>query len=106
MKNSKWDKDGTFWLFSIKNIHVVFNNMHDQDHGKIGLNAPGAISNDLEQGKLFFNEWTHFAVVRDANLLHTIYRNGELVGTVQGTSLDFERVSNSIGELGLSLIHI
>ena len=22
MKNSKWDKDGTFWLFSIKNIQV------------------------------------------------------------------------------------
>ena len=74
--------------------------MHDQDHGKIGLNAPGAISNDLEQGKLFFNEWTHFAVVRDANLLHTIYRNGEVVGTVQAASLDFEKGTGSIAELG------
>ena len=70
-------------------------------NGKIDLDVPGGSSTGgYEQGKLFFNEWTHFAVVRDANLLHTIYRNGEVVGTVQAASLDFEKGTGSIAELG------
>ena len=51
-------------------------------------------------GKLFFDQWTHFAVTRDQNLVHKIYRNGEFVGSKQGSTLEFDRVSNSIGELG------
>ena len=42
MKNQKWDKAGTFWVFSMLNILVTFQNMDNESYGYIDIGVPGS----------------------------------------------------------------
>ena len=100
MKNSKWDKAGTFWVFSMLNILVTFQNMDNESYGYIDIGVSGS-GGGFQEGRLYFDEWTHFAITRDSDLNYSLYRNGQLFGSLQGTSLEFiYNPSPAIGELG------
>ena len=102
LSNNKYGTVDYWWVFSVRNVFVVIDSMYSSEHGNIKLDIPGGLTTEtIDQGKLFFDEWTHFAIVRDQNLLHTVYRNGEAVGSLQGNSLEFTlNPSPSIGECG------